>query len=575
MSVPDGGYRGFERVARMAGGLVPALAALALLSLPGGAAAQQLPGSVDPGRLQQRFAPPAPPAAPPPALPTTPLDAPPAELRDLRFVLGAIRVEGATVYPPAELAPIWAADLGREIPLARLYEIANRISTRYRRDGYVLSRAIVPPQDIVGGVATIQVIEGYIDRLLLNGEFGGRAAILQAFAEKIVASRPLRAPVLERYLLLMQDLPGLAVRSVIRPSPDVPGASDLILLVGHDFTGAFVQGDNRGTRFNGPEQMQAAATLNSPFGWYETLAAQTAFTPGVDETRFYSLSASLPLGAEGLSLSLSAGRLTSRPGSTLDVLEVEGRSETYRLGLSYPFIRARRRNLRLRAGLDLLNSETDVLREQISKDRVRSLRIALDYDGIDRYRGVNRASAEISRGLDILGARSANAESVSRQGGRNDYTKVTADLSRVQFLQRGWSLQAAGRGQYAFDRLLSSEEFGVGGQAFGRSYDGSEILGSHGLAGSLELRYEPAPPDVAQDLQLYAFYDIGAVWQRNEFPKRARESAASAGFGMRATIAESLTGYIELTRPLTRVPTTDRDDRERGFRLFISLSAFF
>ena len=566
-------FQRFTRAARPAVGLI-----LAWLCVPLVAAevvAQQLPGSVDPGRLQQRFAPPAPPPAPPPALPTTPLEEAPAEFQDVRFVLGEVRLRGATVYDAAELRGIWSGDLDREISLARLYDIANQISVRYRSDGYILSRAIVPPQDIVGGVVTIQVVEGYIDRLLLNGDFGGRTEILQAFAEKIVASRPLRAAVLERYLLLMQDLPGLALRSVIRPSPDVPGASDLILLVGHDFTGAFVQADNRGSRFNGPNQMQAAATLNSPFGRYETLGAQAAFTPGVDETRFYSLSSSLPLGAEGLSLSLSAGRLTSRPGSTLDVLEVEGRSETYRLGLSYPFIRARRQNLRLRAGLDLLNSRTDVLQEQISKDRIRSLRIALDYDAIDRFFGVNRLSAELSRGLDILGARSANAESTSRQGGRNDYTKITADASRVQFLQRGWSLQAAARGQYAFDRLLSSEEFGFGGEAFGRGYDSSEILGSHGLAGSLELRYEPDPPDFAQNLQIYAFYDIGAVWQRNEFPKQERESAASAGFGLRATIAETLTGYVELTRPLTRVPTTDRDDRERGFRLFVSVSAFF
>ncbi len=568
-----GRYQRRKRVSRLAGGLTLALSSLLLIV--GDAMAQQLPGSVDPGRLQQRFEPPAPPAAPPPALPTTPLEEAPSEFQDVRFVLDQVRLRGATVYDPGDLQSIWAADLGREISLARLYDIANQISVRYRSDGYILSRAIVPPQDIVGGAVTIQVIEGYIDRLLLSGDFGGRAAILQAYAEKIVASRPLQAAVLERYLLLMQDLPGLALRSVIRPSPDVPGASDLVLLVGHDFVGAFVQGDNRGTRFNGPEQMQTAATLNSPFGWYETLGAQVAVTPGVDETRFYSLSSSLPLGAEGLSLSLSAGRLTSRPGSTLDVLEVEGRSETYRLGLSYPFIRSRRQNLRLRAGLDMLNSKTDVLQEQISKDRIRSLRIALDYDGIDRFFGVNRASAELSRGLDILGARSANAEATSRQGGRNDYTKVTADVSRVQFLQRGWSLQAAGRGQYAFDRLLSSEEFGFGGESFGRGYDSSEILGAHGLAGSLELRYEPAPPDFAQNLQIYAFYDIGAVWQRNEFPKQVKESAASAGFGARATIAETLTGYIELTRPLTRVPTTDRDDRERGFRLFVSVSAFF
>ena len=90
------------------------------------------------------------------------------------------------------------------------------------------------------------------------------------------------------------------------------------------------------------------------------------------------------------------------------------------------------------------------------------------------------------------------------------FTKLLLDVTRVQKLARDWSLQISASGQKSNQTLLSSEEFSVGGQRFGRAYDPSEISSSQGAAGSLELQFaSPWTPKPLESLQFYAYYDTG------------------------------------------------------------------
>ena len=115
------------------------------VALPGTAAAQTLPGSVDPGRLQQRLHPPSPPPAPEPPLgvPQLPESLPPEQAEQIRFPLRQVVVEGATAYSAAQLRPLYAGLLDRVVSLAAIYQIADAITRQYRSDGYILSRAVV------------------------------------------------------------------------------------------------------------------------------------------------------------------------------------------------------------------------------------------------------------------------------------------------------------------------------------------------------------------------------------------------------------------------------------------------
>src|SRR5690606_20332695 len=121
---------------------------------------------------------------------------------------------------------------GLEVTLADVFELVNGITRRYAEAGYALSIAVLPAQRIEGGVVTIAVVEGFIDEIHFTGdalvdEHGVDSRYIRGYAERLRASRPLRTADLERYLLLINDLPGVTARATLRASSTVPGASTM------------------------------------------------------------------------------------------------------------------------------------------------------------------------------------------------------------------------------------------------------------------------------------------------------------------------------------------------------------
>jgi len=51
-------------------------------------------------------------------------------------------LDGAGVYKGADLSPLYRDFLGKKVSFADLNEIARRVTRKYRKDGYVFSRAI-------------------------------------------------------------------------------------------------------------------------------------------------------------------------------------------------------------------------------------------------------------------------------------------------------------------------------------------------------------------------------------------------------------------------------------------------
>jgi hemolysin activation/secretion protein len=121
---------------------------------------------------------------------------------------------------------------------------------------------------------------------------------------------------------------------------------------------------------------------------------------------------------------------------------------------------------------------------------------------------------------------------------------------------------------------LSSEEFGVGGSDYGRANDNSEIVGEDGIAAKLELQInDPVKAPYIDGYQLYGYYDIGKVWDRDNPTVRDQErSLASVGAGVRFDFTETISGSAELALPMTRDVQTQGDQDPRGF---FSLTAAF
>ncbi len=488
----------------------------------------------------------------------------------IKLTLKSVTVDNMTAYQPSDIEPLYRDMIGTTITLADVYGIAEKLTAKYRNEGYILTQVVVPPQTIEGGSIRLRVVEGFVDEVAIQGKTQSDIAWLAQYAENIRAAKPLNAKALERYVLLMNDLSGISARAVLSPSPKTPGASDVTLVVDQKPYDLFMQVDNRGSRYLGPLQLNAGGRLNNVFGLYEGIDFQAVTAPDGTPDReldYAALSWIQPLNHEGTRLTVGGSVSSTEPGYTLSAFDVRGRAHTFNLELMHPFIRARNENLFTSVKFNFLNStRNDNLGGGRTEDRLRVARLSGTYQFTDRYVGMNTGTLEVSQGLGILHASNKGDANMTRAAGNPTFFKGTLEVSRLQRLTDRFELLASASGQKSANTLLASEEFGVGGTAYGSAYDNSEITGENGLAGRLELRMNQALPLPVDQFQVYGFYDIGKVWDNdNAVVKERRRSLASSGLGFRATLNENISGSFEYAVPLTRDVEAMGDDNPRMF----------
>ncbi len=504
----------------------------------------------------------------------------PAGAENIKFTLNSIRFDGAGAYDDASLTSVYADKVGKTISLADLYSIAADVTRKYRNDGYILTQVVVPPQEISGGTPTLRVVEGYVSKITLQKENADAPidmGLIEAYAGQISQGNALNARDLERQLLIINDLPGVTARTVLSPSATTPGAADMLIIVSHDPFDGIVSADNYGSRYLGPVQLGAAGTLNSMLGNNEAITGQVVVAPqSWYELAYASTGYEQPIGKYGTKAHINASVTDTDPGYDLKQFDVEGRSYLVNVGVTHPFIRSRAENLYGRLNFDWrrVKSSNDI--EETRRDRLSVLRAGGRYEFIDTLVGAaaNTVDLELSKGLNIFGASEEGDENMSREDGDPQFTKLEAELQRLQRVTQSVNVLLAARGQIASNSLLSSEEFSVGGfNGFGRGYDPSEINGEHGIAGKVEVQWnDPVKldPGYVDTYQLYSFYDIGRVWNEDATTNsQERDSLAAVGAGLRVDLPYEIDAAFAVAFPLTREPQTE-NDRDPKFYLSVS-----
>jgi len=493
---------------------------------------------------------------------------------DAAFVLKSIRFEGATRYTANDMKALYADKIGKKISITELNKIVADVTAFYRNNGYILTRAVLPPQRIEDGNVTIRIVEGFVNAVLLEGDVGAGKdrALLEKLADKIRASKPLNSKDLERYLLLMEDLPGVSARAVIRPAAKVTGASDVVVNITRKKIEGTFTFDNRGTRFLGPIQGSATAAFNNLFGWNDQTQLRvlnSVFEPA--ELQFGELRHEEQVGTEGTKFIASASYARTRPGHTLDILNIDGWSATEALGFVHPMLRSRQDNWFISTDLTFRTSDVQILDTTLYRDEITIWRIGTSYDFMDKWFAVNRMEANIAKGINWWNDNGAN--SLSRANGETSFTKLTGKATRIQPISGPWTAFGSVTGQYSFDPLLAAEEFSLGGEEFGSAYDTAELTGDHGLAGRVELQYNQARQQTfLTNYQLYGFYDIGRVWNREIIAgsEPSHISLASAGLGSRFNLTPEFSGGVEVALPLTKPVSANGADGEAP-RFFFNL----
>lgn len=538
------------------GGLARLALVLPLLAVSTLAIAQAIPPGVGAGRERERFVEPTAPRARPggPAI-SLPSTVAPPEAKSIHLVIRRIQIVGATVYRAEEFAELYQDLIGHRVPLQAIYDLAQRITAKYGADGYVLSRAVVPVQELEpgGAVVRIEVVEGYVDKVIWPAKLSRYRDFFTDYARRITAERPVNIRTLERYLLLANDLPGLKFSTTLKASATTPGASTLIVEVTEKPVDALARVDNRGTRARGPLEHLTSVTINNLMRQHDQITLAYAAAVPFKELQYASANYRMVLNSEGLTYFANGSYSWGFPGTReLEDLRFRTTSTYIESGLQYPIVRARERNLSIVAlafAGENYNFFNLTPNDPQAVDRLRGVRARLEGDYADKSGAINQFSATFSHGF--VGAGSTRNENLlsSRLGGRVDFSKIEGLVSRLQPLVQRFSLLLSGYGQYAFTPLLVPEQCGYGGRVFGRAFDPSELLGDHCWMASAELRYDVALPNpmepakaktpltAAPTVQLYGFTDKANLY---------RMAIASVGTAAATFIGASAGGGVRL-----------------------------
>jgi hemolysin activation/secretion protein len=553
-------------------GALPGMAVLLGMAMAGGAAAQVAlpPGTPQPpptGSPIPRVAPVPPPNVAPGL--TSPATEPlqnlaPSTARRVTSVV----VDGSTILDQSEVNAIVAGTVGPAVPTSTIEEARLNLLRRYRDNGYPL--VTVAASLAADGRLRYTITEGRIAEVKLDGDIGPAGSRVLDFLGNLVQPGPVKAAALERWLLLAQDVPGVSMQTVLRPSESEPGALVLVARVTRSWYSGYLAVDNRAYHYTGPIQALGVIGANS----FTSLGERTEislFKSVFDNTQIFGQAAfETFLGHKGIKIRLYGGAGDTQPSGQLHQFGYDARTVVAGAQISYPVIYTRRQKLTVLGNFDLIQSDvftsTGGTTAPTSKDQLRVVRVGLDYALQDIWLGaarpsVNQAQLRVSRGIDGLGSSHTGSLSLGRQDSNVEFTKISAELSRNQTLFSPWqdasvSVLLLAAGQFSNDIVPSAEKFYLGGQRYTRGFYAGEVTGDKALAATVELQlntgYQTSLFGTAWDigLQFYGFYDWGESWENKKLDQN--HTLRSFGLGLRTALTRNIEVDIEGVNRLTR-----------------------
>lgn len=460
------------------------------------------------------------------------------------------KFSGNTVVTTAELEETVADAVGKALTVAQLNEIAAKVSQVYVGKGYILVRAYLPPQEIRKGVVEIAVLEAKVGDILVTGNRSYASSTIARRFEPVRWEAVIRERTLETALNDLNEYPGLKVRVDLKAGAS-PGLTDLVVTaterppytVGADI-------NNYGSRLTGPWVYSGDVGLGNLLGLGDNFTVRgTKSDDNLFATTFGYL---VPFTSFGTKLQLAWTHSENVIGEEFAATRPEGRADIASADILQTLTRTGAFSLTALAGFDFktirnISGVPGPSGSLQSKDEIRIVRLGLRGDVRDAWWGRTFYGLTWHYGGDFLGGSDQNAPQTSFAGaGPGRWSKATADLSRFQslglpFLQgvpvlptvlNDSYVMVRATGQIASDRLLSPEQFTIGGYYSVRGYPVAERIGDNGYAVTAELvapipSSEKAPFSSVswkEMVQVAVFMDHGGTFA-------APISAAQGGFG--------------------------------------------
>lgn len=468
--------------------------------------------------------------------------------KDMNMAFSGIRITGVSVFKNEDFKEVVASYVGVPLNPEKVGELLNRIRQKYRKEGYIVAQAYLAKQTLEeGGILTVSVAEGIVEDIEVKG---GTPAIhdkIQHILEAIPIDRPLRLQEYERILMVVREIPGVTIKTVLAPGDD-PGETKIIFVIVDQNQGEV---GIRGRRTH--QESSGLYKITKSFKAYNLVGLGKTEVDITNDNKFrrsknFYLKQTQLIGKSGLRAYAEMIRTRSTPKSSVHSFS---RYEFFRFMLMYPAIYEMQRVFKFRLSLDGGN-DTGFTNGALSKDdKNRNIRFGMRLEQIFD-RSYLQLSTEVSRGLSDLGARKGRFP--SRPGGRHDSTKITFSGFHSYQLSQAFQALLLVDAQYAFTPTLLTEEFSAGDDSFIKGATPVDISGDSGAGILGELQFYP---EIFRKnkLSTHLYIGAGAALSRNSSAKtdtQRKDSASSWFFGFRAPMPGNFNLELTFAKPLKK-----------------------
>lgn len=487
------------------------------------------------------------------------------------------RVSGNKAFSSDRILAILAPYQGQDLTLAQLRGLADSVTRLYWDQGYVTSFAYLPAQKVDGGIVEIAVLEGAPGQTIVEGNKYYTSSFIEGYTQDLAKDSILSSQKLERALLLLNDFPKLNVNATLTKGTK-PQTSDIVLEV-QEKSYPFAYNlffNNFGSTYTGQYRTGLTCDLGNLTKNGDILSLTAIVPEKYNRLLYWKAGYTLPWGGQGLKFNVNYSSMGYILGEDFSPLGMEGESEIWSGGLTYPFIRSRSGNLTAEMNLKKKRFQNFLFEKTyLSSSDVYST-VDLGVSG-NQYFTNNQlfygVSTTVGLGNILGGTSSADYNRSSRPGLAGPrWARFNLDLTNITKLG-DFKLVSKASGQFSLNNLVTEEQFVIGGPDTVRGYPTGEALGDHGLFLSAELRTPLLP--VKSQLNDYAnwalFVDGGSVSYKDAYPgEKKTTTLIGFGAGLRVTYSDNFNLRFDAAWP----KNSDASDGKRG-RFWFSASLDF
>lgn len=457
---------------------------------------------------------------------------------------------------PVEEVHGWVESFeGRRLCMREIYELCTIIQQGYGKRGYFLARAYPPAQTIEEGVLEIEVLEGRVGRISVEGNQRYSTKFIESYFDKF-KGKALQYDSFMRALLLLNDNKELEAGAIFSKGKEV-GTADVIVRVKDERPlSLYLNANNYGRKLTTNFRTGGRFEAGNLFMYGDLFSLVEVVGFPLNALYFTSGSYKVPLNRNGTFLELSY-LYSFFTIEELTELEMKGHSNIGTIKGSHAITRSRGMRIDGFGLFDYMDIKNLSLGTTTSYDKLRVLRGGVTIDDLGSATARHYLNLKASVGIpNFLGGLSSVSNECSRQGAGGLFVKFNADYDYLKSFATYYFFTAHASLQGSPYKLAVPEEVYLGGADTVRGFPVAVVLGDSGYHVNLEwkmpvpiladMRFFMAKKKWKEVMQIVGFLDHGGAF----FYGGSDNFLWGSGIGMRFQGPGGLSLSVDVGFPL-------------------------